>query len=131
MTANQSKSLECFWGSWGFVGMRVWGFWGFLRVWAVRVFEDFEICYWWFLRGLKMWLPWILRSREFLSGFLMIAIFLSVLCWWKYSHRGYPIPDSKPDVRIQLSRVFSVIIAFYHLKNCTWSCRTSRYCTPC
>ena len=23
--------------------------------------------------GLKMWLPWILRSREFVSGFLMIA----------------------------------------------------------
>ena len=23
--------------------------------------------------GFKMWLPWILRSREFVAGFLMIA----------------------------------------------------------
>ena len=48
---------------------------GVLRVLkGLRVLRVSKIFLLMVLRGLKMWLPWILRSREFVTGFLMIAL---------------------------------------------------------
>ena len=40
---------------------------------VLSVFEGVDMCFRWLLRGFKMWLPFILMSSEFVSGFLKIA----------------------------------------------------------
>ena len=46
---------------------------GFEGSLAFENFEDFKIYLLIVFERVKMWLPWKLKSREFVSGFLMIA----------------------------------------------------------